>query len=223
MNNIDFYTRYFKNPEAFGTILYKMGFKVLGDNYTDWEMDTIHMELNRLYGAIPECNMDKLLSIVALSNSFKGQLCFFNEMNCFRHTVNALNNHPADYDFLGALVPQFAHWAVWEVKQLYSEYDLDEEPAKFMALSYHHCGNMLLPDDLSKYQSLLDSYNHNIKIIPRIKEYIAEHKNDDLDKLNEFDLLDAQLLHYLSDKAYMDLKKTEYASDLEMLDLNAST
>lgn len=210
---------YMNNQDAFGSILYKIAKKEWGEDVDEWETDTILMNLQYRYGSIPEVNIEKILSFVALSNTMDGKLNFFNEVNCFRHTTNVLNNLEADYEFLGALIPQHCHWAIYEVQQLYPEYEMDSEPLKFMALSYHHVGALVLPVDMQKYQEFLNDFNENVSLAAIILEHWEKHKERHEDSFDDNDIVDLQLSLLKSDEVYMNYKKQRYLEDLSRFGL----
>jgi hypothetical protein len=201
---------YFKHEDAFGTILYKLCLKVFGEEFPSWELETITMCIKDMFGEIPDINLDKIYSIVALVNSRDGRFCFFNELNCFRHTVNVLNNFPTDYNFLGSLTPQHIHWAIYEVDQLYPGHKLDEDPLKFLGLSYHHIGALVLPMDMEEYQEFLNLYNTNSHLVPHIKEEWSKLKDHHPDDLSEEHIVEMQILMLKADEAYMNHKKQLY-------------
>jgi hypothetical protein len=203
---------YLRNPEAFGTILYRICLDKFGKEFIEWESDTISKELSDVRA--PDVNIDKVLSLVSLANSFDGRLNFFNEVHCFRHTVNALNNLEPNYEFLGALMPQHICWAMHEVGLEYPEYSLDEEPAKFTGLSFYHSGFLILPETLSEYQEFLDYFNVNKELVPKIKELWAEKKKTPVDELDSENILDIQVLMLKSNTLYMGYRKQQYANDL---------
>jgi len=204
---------YFKNEDAFGTILFDFCEKIYGDEILDWEMDTLVITLKQDLDCL-DINIDKISSIIALENSLKGSLCFFNDVNCFRHTINALNSLEPDYEFLGALIPEHVHWGIYEIAQKYPEYKLDEEPAKFLGLSYHKAGLMLVPEELEEYQEFLNLYNKNIALVPKLRTLWKKYKNSTEDDLDENDFVHVQMLALKADEAYMGMKRVQYSGDL---------
>lgn len=211
------FTQYMENEEAFGSILFRMAKKVFGSEFCDWESEAIILNLKDYYPNIPDINIDKILCFVALENSFDGRLCFFNELNCFRHTVNTLNNLEPDYQFLGALIPQHINWALYEVDQIHPGYKLDEEPARFLGISYHYIGALILPERLSEYQLFLDEYNQNSQLVSKMQEHCKECEARSIDDLDDEDVRDMQELMLRADLAYMDHRKREYMRDIELM------
>lgn len=210
-------TEYLTQENAFASILYKVALNQFGEEFLDWEADSININLKKLC-AIPDINIDKILSFVSLANSMDGRLNFFNEINCFRHTVNALNNLEPDYEFMGVLVPQHIHWAIYEVGQLYPEYKLDEEPAKLLGLSYNYMGALILPTGIEEYQIFLDEFNKNTELVPHLRNKWQSYiKNPNIDLMDEEDVVDQQMLMLLSDQYYMKYKKDAYLRELEIL------
>jgi hypothetical protein len=112
-------------------------------------------------------------------------------------------------------MPEHAHWAIYEVEQLHPEYKLHEEPARFMCLGYHNIGQMVLPEDLEGYQPLLDQFNKNTGLVPKIKEAWEKYKDLPIESLDQDSIIHWQLLLLHSDQQYMDWKKKLYLSDLE--------
>lgn len=216
--NISVKQQYLENEESFGSLLYKIVKEKYGEEVIDWEFDTLVMELSR-FAEVPDVNLDKIMAFISMDNSFDGSFSFFNEMNCFMHTVNATNNLEPDYEFLGALQPQHIQWTMYEMDLIYPGYKLDEEPAKMMGLSYHKVGYFLLPDDLSEYQEFLDYYNKNTELVPRIRKEWESFKksNRDIDSLDIDDIVEQQILMLLSNEHYMKYKKDAYQRDVERL------
>jgi hypothetical protein len=212
MEKVALRSQYVLNPEAYASILYKCISIDLGD-VAHWEMETLSISMHQKYGDVPQVNLDKIMSIIALKNSLDGRMNFFTEMNCFRHTVNALNNLEIDHEFLGALMPPHIHWALYEIGLLFPEHTLHEEPGKFLALSYHYVGQLLLPTDLQVYQPLLDSYNENTELVPKIREAWETHHEIHTDNLDEEDIIHMQILLLRADEEYMSHKKSSYLRD----------
>ena len=211
---------YLLNEDAFATLLYRICVNRYGEQLLEWESDTILLAIHKDFGAdVPEVNLDKILSIVALKNSLNGQLCFFNEVNCFKNTVQAFNHIPPNYQFMGASLPEHIHWTLHEIALLFPEYKLHEEPAKYLGLCYHKIGAMVVPEDIKEYQELLDYYNKNIAIVPKVKEYIKTEIDVDPDTLPDDDFMNVQLLIAKADVMYMANKKEEYAKDQMALEL----
>lgn len=211
---------YFKSEHAFATLLYKLALKQFGDDFVDWEAETTIISLHNTFGELPIINQDKILALKSLEHAFDGRFGFFNEVNCFRHTINALNNIEPDHDSFGALIPEHIHWGIYEISLLHPEYHLDEEPAKMLGLSYHHAGLLLLPDDLSKYQEFLDMYNKNTELVPKVKEHWKLNRTKPLDNFDEdHDFLDQQVFALRADASYMANRKDSYMKDQQALAL----
>ena len=87
---------YFKNEDAFATILYPLCVKTFGDEFKTWEMETVAIHLQD----IPSINVDKIMSIKALYESIESSFNFFNEVNCFSNTIKSLNGLEPLHDFL---------------------------------------------------------------------------------------------------------------------------
>ena len=90
-------------------------------------------------------------------------------------------------------------------------------PAKFLGLSYHQIGAMILPEEISKYQEFLNYYNKNIEVVPKLIEYWKELKDKDIDALNEDNFVHMQALMLKADKSYMEYRKEAYFRDLQRL------
>lgn len=211
---------YFKDPEAFATVLYRLCLSVFGSDFPGWESDTIVLNLHDYCPDISEINVDKILSLVALQSSMDGRFCFFNEINCFYHTVNVLNGFPSDYQVLGALTPHHIAWAVYEIGEFLPGQKLHEEAAKMAALSFHLNGYMIFNDSLYEYQSLLDEMNHNKEISPKVRSLWVKHRRTPIEELDEDDILELQLLKLRSIEDYISLKKQSYRRDQSNASLN---
>ena len=212
--SLDKVTRYFYDGEAFATILYKLAVKKYGEEFKDWESDTVILALKEDFPSIPAVNLDKILALVSLENAMDGRLNFFNEVNCFRHTVDVLNNMPTNYEFLGGLVPQHICWTIYEIDKFMPGYKLDEDPLKFTALSFHINGYLIFPDCLIDYQEFLNSHNKNTELVDHIKEVWKKHRTTPIDALDEDDLVEMQILMLRSIEDYVNFKKETYLQDL---------
>lgn len=208
------FTSYIEDEEAFATILYKIA-KNIYPEIDSWEMETLTIEITKRFPRIPEVNLDKIMAIIAMNSSFDGSFCFYNEVNCFRHTVNAFNNIEPNLDFMGELIPQHITWAMYEMDQQFPGQKLFEEPAKFLGLCFHNMGYFLLPENLSEYQEFLDYYNTNSIVKERIKKE-WEDRTIDVEELDEDDIVDLQLLLLESNKVYLEQKKKKYKKDLAL-------
>jgi hypothetical protein len=204
------------DEECFTTLLYEQVCKTIQsdsavDSVSDWENESLLLEMDRLFGNVPDINKDGVCAIHALKAAVpRGSFNFFTEVNCFRHTVNLLNGINSDYDFFGGLIPHHIVWAIWELKQLYPEYSLSEEPAKFLGACFHRMGWLILPEELSEYQEVLDYFNHNNALKEKIESVYRSNPTADIDQLDEDDIIEMHILKLQSSTAYMTHRKKAY-------------
>lgn len=102
----------FKNPQTPATVLLFLLVDELGTEWFDWEPETLDREIWAAWKAtVPQDNKDKIWALVTCLTTN----LFYQDLNCFIHTCNALNDSGSDFaNFDPASVSDMA-WAVAEI------------------------------------------------------------------------------------------------------------
>jgi len=194
-----------------------------GDEFRNWEPESIWLTLDRRGVEVSVLNRDKILAASTLTII----PAFWWEVNAYENTTLAFNNVVSNPDIVQEASPAQLSWAVYEAELLYSQQDdltdppeFDREPVQYTAIVLFRAGYLRAPDLLNFAQRELDRLNHNgAKVtVKQVDEaWKALQKKDLPDKSFSDSPLDIQLGHLASVELYLQEQLQRYRRDLDAL------
>jgi hypothetical protein len=166
-----------EDPEAVGTVLLLIFIDKWGTEFFDWEPETLNRQAFADFGAqLPQINRDKIWALVTYLTTDR----FFQNLDLFIHTCNALSNSGADFNNYDPADVQEIAWCLTETSLL-------EPPDEGMSFS---------PDIITYIDAKLKEENFSQP--PRILEQYAS------DPIPESQINDALAIDEIDYKSFWD-------------------
>ena len=199
--------------------------RLYGEEFLEWEPETIFMELQDDGVTVDTCLENKINCGMVLAL----QPDFLNDSMTFENCVRVLNGLKMQWDITQK--PDIAHlnWGVIEgllvmdsLQDLPDDTEFSDEVELYVATALHHDHYMLAPDALRFCQDILEKFNNNNELIlPELKkewEALQEKLLAGMEvAFEEDDLLDIQLGKLVGCWSYMYDRFVELEGYLERM------
>ncbi len=212
----DRYTSIVANEETEATILTAILINAFSTEYFDWEPETLRVEVEDLWGEIPEVNYDKIWAIVTLLTTDQT----FHSPEIFANTMRVLSNNPASFDMWEIPTPDEIMWGFAEcylidpeaiqhvsqevkifVKRALEEHGIWRVPKLLMPVVETETGQTypdgdLFSDDPDMFEMMSNKQNEDIV---SLENYVREKINGVVDKVNNLGFTEKPIDLHLSD------------------------
>lgn len=192
------------------------------DSFLAWEPESIWLELaDKGVASFPQVNRDKLL---AVSTIIMGDAFHYDAL-VFEKTMIAFNNLPIDGEAIQEASPGEIAWGVVEAQLLssYAGHDnsqYDYEPTRYIAVSAHRDGLVLMPEIINFAQEELDKLNrgddsnHEESLKNRVGLALAAINGDNTTYAE--DEVGTQLARLAAIDAYLRRKTSQLVSEMSI-------